>query len=315
VTEPERPTVAVVIPTHDRRVRVLTTLAALDGQTRRPDQVIVVDDASTDGTADAIAALDWNVPVTVVRRPAKGGPAAARNSGLAAVRADVVAWLDSDCVPAPGWLAAGFTALGEPGVAIVQGRTAPDPAVAQATWAYTQDIDRLTGLYEACNLFVRADDLRAAGGFPEHIGNFGEDIVAAWRVLRAGGRGVFCDAALAHHEVRQPGFAWFLAWARLYRNWPLVVREIPELRERLLWHRWFLRRADAEVALGLLAAGLAVTTRRRWPLLALTPWLVRRRPRHLDRGSVLTAAQLMAFDAATVAACAEGSIRHRALVL
>ena len=239
------------------------------------------------------------------------GPAAARNTGLAEAHGDVVAWTDSDCVPSVGWLAAGLDALAVPGTVLVQGRTAPDPGGPLGRWAYTQDIGALTGLYEACNLFVRADDLRAAGGFPEHIGNFGEDVVAGWRVLRGGRRGVFCDDALVHHEVRHPGFGWFLRWSRLYRNWPLVVREVPEIRDGLLWHRVFLRRADAEVVAGIVGLTAAALLRRPLLAVAAAPWLRRR----VNRADLVESAQLLAFDVATVAALAEGSLRHRTLVL
>jgi GT2 family glycosyltransferase len=309
------PTVAVVIPTHDRRESLLRCLDALERQTRPPDEVIVVDDAGRDGLAAAVEARRGDLPVLVVRRATNGGPAAARNTGLAAVTTEVVALTDSDCEPAPGWLAAGLAALADPSVAVVQGRTAPARPVDPTRWDYTQDINRLTGLYEACNLFVRAADLRAVGGFPEHVRGFGEDVVTGWRLLRRGGRPAFCAEAVVVHEVRTPAFGWYLRWARLYERWPLVVREVPEVRGALLWHRWFLRRADAEVALGLVALAAAATTRRPVLAAAALPWLARRAPRRLTRAALVETGRHLAFDAVTVASCAEGSVRHRRLVL
>src|SRR4051794_24501577 len=86
------PDVSVVIPVRDRSIARL--LAAVDA-----DDVIVVDDAST---TDAVR--DEAAGVRYVRRATQGGAAAARNDGLALARHDLVACIDSDCLPLPGWL-------------------------------------------------------------------------------------------------------------------------------------------------------------------------------------------------------------------
>jgi mycofactocin glycosyltransferase len=86
------PPVSVVIPVRDRSIARL--LRALDS-----DDVIVVDDASTSDVPRSEAA-----GVRYIRRAVQGGAAAARNDGLAAARHELVACIDSDCVPLPGWL-------------------------------------------------------------------------------------------------------------------------------------------------------------------------------------------------------------------
>src|SRR5205823_3162308 len=65
-------------------------------------EVVVVDDASTDATA----ATARDAGARVVRLERAGGPAAARNAGVAATSAPLLAFTDADCEPAPGWLAA-----------------------------------------------------------------------------------------------------------------------------------------------------------------------------------------------------------------
>lgn len=100
------PDLTVLIPAKDRTGLLGTCLTAVGGQ----HPVIVVDDGSADPAA--VAAVAHEHGAALHRRPAAGGPAAARNTGLAAVRTEFVAFLDSDCVPPPGWLeqlAAHFT--------------------------------------------------------------------------------------------------------------------------------------------------------------------------------------------------------------
>ena len=83
--------VAVVIPTYNR-VRLLErALRSVLDQARVADEIIVVDDGSTDGTAEAVADL----PVRLVRQ-ANAGAAAARNRGVREASSPWVAFLDSD---------------------------------------------------------------------------------------------------------------------------------------------------------------------------------------------------------------------------
>jgi mycofactocin system glycosyltransferase len=93
----ELPPVTVVVPVRDRSIARL--LAALDA-----DEVIVVDDASRDG--GALRAEAEAAGARYLRRERRGGAGAARNDGLAAAAHDLVACVDSDCVPRPGWLEA-----------------------------------------------------------------------------------------------------------------------------------------------------------------------------------------------------------------
>jgi glycosyltransferase involved in cell wall biosynthesis len=90
-----------VIPTVDRAEQVVRAVESALAQTRPPTTVIVADDGSTDGTADALAALGPRVRRIELSH---GGVAAARNAGVAASDADFVAFLDDDDVWDPGHL-------------------------------------------------------------------------------------------------------------------------------------------------------------------------------------------------------------------
>ena len=108
--------VTILIPVRDRASMLDRCLAAVAG--RYP--AVVVDDGSADEQAVAkIAALHG---ASVLRRDRCGGPAAARNTGLAAIETELVAFLDSDCVPPAGWIEALVPHLADPLVAAVAPR-------------------------------------------------------------------------------------------------------------------------------------------------------------------------------------------------
>ena len=106
--------VDAVIPVRDRAGSLPGALAGL-GNVRR---VVVVDD----GSVDASGAVARRLGAEVVRHARPQGPAAARNSGLRAVGADLVALVDSDCVPEPDWLEALLPHFADPAVAAVAPR-------------------------------------------------------------------------------------------------------------------------------------------------------------------------------------------------
>ena len=88
-------TISVIIPLYNRRDEIGRAVASALRQSRAPDEIIVVDDASRDGSADAVAALD-DKRVRLLRHERNRGAAAARNTGIAAAASDWIALLDSD---------------------------------------------------------------------------------------------------------------------------------------------------------------------------------------------------------------------------
>ena len=85
--------VAVVIPAKDRASVLRDALTSVFAQTVRPEQVLVVDDGSTDATAEIARSFEG---VTVLAHPEPRGSGPARNTGILAAETDWIAFLDSD---------------------------------------------------------------------------------------------------------------------------------------------------------------------------------------------------------------------------
>src|SRR5688500_5442659 len=90
--------VSAIIPTYNRRTILPRALESVLAQTRQPDEVIVIDDGSTDGTSDMLGetfAHRFGERLRYVWQP-NGGVSAARNHGMRLARGDFFSFLDSD---------------------------------------------------------------------------------------------------------------------------------------------------------------------------------------------------------------------------
>ena len=204
----------MVIPVRDRAAELARCLAGLADARR----VIVVDDGSRDQAAVNSAAAAAGA--CVLRRPVNGGPAAARNTGLAAAETPLVAFLDSDCVPAPGWLDALLPHFADPAVGAVAPRIVPHEA--GHTWlaryegaSSTLDMGQRPSIVRpgsrvpyvpGAALVVRKE--AAGAGFAEDM-QVGEDVDFVWRLGAAGWRVRYEPAAVMGHQHRVRLREWF----------------------------------------------------------------------------------------------------------
>lgn len=185
--------VTVVVPVRDRPVELARCLAALG--VRHP--VLVVDDGSADPRRTEQIASEWGA--RVVRHPANRGPAAARNTALALVDTEWVAFVDSDCVPSADWVRRLAAHLVDPAVVAVApriialgaGRSAASRyAVARSPLdlgpraARVAPMSRVSYVPTAALLVRRAP---LADGFDAHL-RVGEDVDLVWRLLTRGWR-------------------------------------------------------------------------------------------------------------------------------
>jgi hypothetical protein len=92
-----QPTVTVVIPAHNRAGTIPAAIESVRGQSFEDIEIIVVDDGSTDGTADVARSIALGEPrLRVLSHPLNRGAQAARNTGIRAARGERIAFLDSD---------------------------------------------------------------------------------------------------------------------------------------------------------------------------------------------------------------------------
>jgi glycosyltransferase involved in cell wall biosynthesis len=121
------PQLWVIVPAHNEAAGIGGTLAALAAQTDKEFALVVVDNASADGTADVVRRFGANAPfrVDVVAEPMRGpGPAADTGFRHAIGEGAVLlARTDADCLPAPDWVAGAKAALG--GAEMACGRSVP----------------------------------------------------------------------------------------------------------------------------------------------------------------------------------------------
>ncbi len=276
--------VTVVIPVRDRHAELDRCLAGL----RDLPRVIVVDDASAEPSA--IKRIAASRGADVIRRPVNGGPGAARNTGLAAARTDLVAFLDSDCVPAPGWLTGLLPHFADPAVGAVAPRIVPHQA--GAGW-----LARYEGASSSLDMGARPSVVRpgarvsyvpgaalvvrkaAAGdGFRSGM-QVGEDVDFVWRMSAAGWRVRYAPDAVMGHDHRVTFRAWFARRAD-YGTSAAALEQLHPGAVRPLYASWWTagawtaalaRRPLIVVALtatatALLARRLSRVTGERWPV-------------------------------------------------
>jgi mycofactocin glycosyltransferase len=223
VTECPLMEATVVIPTFNRKSALVRCLLNVPGET----PTIVVDDGSTDGTREAVLRLKRQ-NVRYVRQD-NAGPAAARNTGVGLAKTDAVAFTDSDCIPAAGWLAALLEHLASAPerVAGVGGRVLADGDGWVGRYA---TFHRLLDPPPSCSYLVTANCcyrrlvVLEAGGFDSTIRHpGGEDPGLSLNVRRLGYRLEYEPRAVVYHDYRENVFDFARTFFRYGEGCAIVM--------------------------------------------------------------------------------------------
>ncbi|WP_069169951.1 glycosyltransferase family 2 protein [Streptomyces griseus] len=281
----------VVVITRDRRPELLRTLGLLRALPEQP-RVIVTDNDSADGTAEAVAQL---FPEVTLLRPGGNLGAVGRNLAVRHVDTPYVAFCDDDTWWEPGSLRHAADLLDtRPGLAAVTARIVvepsgrEDPVVAELRDSPLTGPDWLPGpalgSFLAAATVIRTDAFRAAGGFHPGLWLGGEEELLATDLLRQGWWLSYVPTLLIHHAAssvrdstqrRTVGLRNTLWYTWLRRPWRSAVRRTAYLLRTVPRDRASVR------AFTRAAAGL--------------PWVLRQRrpvPRELeDRLMLLERAQ------------------------
>jgi mycofactocin system glycosyltransferase len=273
--------VTVVIPVRDRVAqldRCLGAVLAADA----PGRVIVVDDGSRD--AAAVETVCGHMGCELIRRERSGGPATARNAALETVESGLVALLDSDCVPEPGWLSrlCGVLAA-DPGLGAVGPRVRPLSARCGEGWWRSGSQTFPTSPKSALARFAAVRSPLDLGPWPslvrpggrvayvptaallarrEALGSspfdpalrYGEDVDLVWRMLDRGWSVRYEPAAVVGHDEPQRLWPWLVRRFRYGSSAGPLARRHPERLGPVAIH------PRSAAVLG--AAAVAVSSRR-----------------------------------------------------
>jgi O-antigen biosynthesis protein len=271
------PLCSVVIPTYNGRALLERCLESI--AQHRPSapshsiEVIVADDASTDGTSQWLAHAHPEVQVVGLER--NGGFCAAANAGIAAARGRFIQLLNNDTEVTEGWIEAGLEPFSDPTVAsvapLVLVRSDPrridsaGDSYALTGWPTKRGHGQPRELFEArlpeevfgasgSSAFYRTAALHRVGGFDPLFGSYYEDIDLAFRLRWAGYRSLFAPQCVIHHDVsatydhgspalqrRMARNAEIVFWANMPRGL-LTLALLPHLAFLTLQMAWRLAR-------------------------------------------------------------------------
>ncbi len=233
--------ISVVIATHNRASLLRATLERLRSQPFEPgDEVIVVDNASTDETAEVIerAAQEFPVPLRG-RRDLSPGKAPALNAAIAEAQGDILALTDDDVLVGREWIAIIRRLFQEPSIALIGGRVDPHWQRQAPSWLQVEEHGRygpmssplaLLHYGEAqnlgkrtavgANMAVRRAVFEALGGFAPNLGKRrgtllgGEDHDFCRRAGAAGYRCEYRPELRVQHWVpaERTRLGYFLRW-------------------------------------------------------------------------------------------------------
>jgi glycosyltransferase involved in cell wall biosynthesis len=238
-------TIAVVVCAYNEAQYLPACLHSLRVQTRPPDEILVIDNASTDDTNVAARAVPG---VRVIYEPRKGLVVARETARLASAT-DIVAYVDADCKIPSSWLSrVEMRFLREPDLVAVTGPyrfydwdrlgraliRLYDVLVAPATHVLVHRVMKIGAILYGGNFAVRRQALEAIGGFDSTIEFHGEDTNLGRRLTPVGRVAVCADCWVWTSARRYRAMGKWTVFRLYVRNfWSEILRHRPADREHL----------------------------------------------------------------------------------
>lgn len=183
--------VSVIIPAFNASPTILKCLEALENQTLKPNEVILVDDGSGDSTISLVLNFKKTSKIKFkILRQNHLGPGTARNLGAKIAKGTILAFLDSDCVPDKNWLKNILAILSNPNIGAVGGGYSG--GIDKTFWQRFSNeelkfrrrkMKKFVSTALSNNLACRKDLFWEAGGFPKEF-PVCEDMLFTYRVSR-----------------------------------------------------------------------------------------------------------------------------------
>lgn len=230
--------VSVVIPCYNAEKSIIRTLEALDRQTARGFEVVIVDDGSADGTVSVVRSYKPRNYRLVVLAERHRGPAAQRNRGVEKAAGSIILFTDSDCVPDKSWFSEMIRLFEDESVVGVSGtyRTLNTDKIIARFEGYEIEKRHLRLARQERIDFVgsfsagyRKNIFRKFGGFSTEFKTAdAEDPELSFKIAEAGNKMVFSPkAVVAHPHVSTFGKFWKQKFSRGYWR-VLLYRKHPE---------------------------------------------------------------------------------------
>ncbi|MDL1872096.1 glycosyltransferase [Deltaproteobacteria bacterium PRO3] len=226
---------AVLVPLFNAENRIAGLLESLLAQTRLPDEIILVDDGSSDSSGVVVAGFAKRYPIIKYDYRANGGAASARNAAWRMTTADICVFTDDDCLPERNWLEEMLKPFADPGIGGVGGiykTLRPDIRLAkfiglELEYKYGL-IEERVDCHPTASLAVRRRLLEALGGFNEKFGNPCADDWDLTYKLSARSRLVLQKTAVTGHLHPERLWPYLKSQYRRALNRIRLYREHPE---------------------------------------------------------------------------------------